>query len=469
MILLIGFTLFTLALFAFALIGKHKALAIIAGSILLFAARTALVSYEAIPQGEDLHICGTIDEVSVSKPGTVVLRNVTVEGDRYYSRLKLSIKTPCSVPALGDRIETICQVKPPNIRFDNYNERLSFLSDGISAKATCEEYEITAHDRLPLKQKLNSSRNYLINRIAFLFPDNAALFQGFLLGEKTGIDEADIDCFRETGTAHLLTLSGFHVGIITALLFLVLPKRFPKLRFILISLFLLFYCAISAFSASIFRASIMCECMLLSDVFERRRDSLSALSLAALIILLVFPYKLYSVGFRLSFAATIGIVLIGSCEAPSARGPVLRKALGALTVSLGASAATVLITAQYFGYFASYSLLSNVTAVPVFSLAITLGAAALIIGSPFPAVGRLIAFIPDKLCSGGMLILNWIKAMPYSLISVIPPSTLSGILMLALMFSISAYVLKPLKTRLRYAFCIFLVFTASLAADIIRA
>ncbi|MBO4563325.1 MAG: ComEC/Rec2 family competence protein [Clostridia bacterium] len=458
----------TCAIAAYSFIKGKKAAFVFIAAFLIAFARMAVAAPAHIEAGE-YDVSGVVSEISDTKTNVVTVSDVRLNGRRLDYKLKLTLSSQEEVLSVGCGIEARCYVSEPVKVFGSYNERLSLLSNGISVKGECASAEIVSRNRLPVKQWLLSVKEAIRNRIYYLFPENAPIAAGFLLGDRSGIDETDQDSFLATGTAHILSLSGFHVGILTAVLFFLLPKRSPLLRFTVIGLFLLCYCAITAFSASLVRASVMCMCFLLADLTRDRRDPLSSLSLAAIIILLVSPYKLWSVGFRLSFAASFGILLITAGGGYSSTNRIWRKLSSGLIVTAAATAATALISAQYFHTFPTYGILANAAVVPIFSAAITLSFAATLIGIPFPAAGKILAFAPDKLIGFAMLILQKIRALPYSQLNVISPSTLSGILMLLLMFAISPYILRPMKTRLKVFLGVFLVFTASVIADIIRA
>lgn len=452
------------AAFVFGLVRRKPIIWLLALFIAFGLMRAAVAIPKAVPEGTKL-VCGTVESVSEKKPGVVTLRSVTADGESLYCKVQASLPAEC-VPGIGERIEFSSELKSPSRRFEGYDERLVLLGDGIGYKASAESYETLDTGRLPVLRALADARRFLLTRIEEVFGEGSGVVSGFLLGAKQGVDEADTESFRATGTAHLLALSGFHVMLLTSMIFLLIPKRFPKLRFIIGAVFLLFYCGIAAFSPSIVRASIMCGCMLLSELTERRRDSLSSLSLAALIILMVSPYKLFSVGFLLSFAATLGIVFVTSAGFGSSG--LLARAASSALATLGATAATLLITARHFGAIPLYGIVANVVIVPIFSLAIAFSFIVLIIGVPFPAVAGLLAWGPNAIIKGGLFILRKISELPYALIEVPRASALSILLSLILLFAVSGYVLRPPKTRLKLAGAVFLLFTASVIADIIR-
>ncbi|MBQ4341828.1 MAG: ComEC/Rec2 family competence protein [Clostridia bacterium] len=410
---------------------------------------------------------GTVAEASPDAQGKVVLKNVSLNGSPMRYGLKLTLAEDAPAPSVGQRISCVCTVREPTVRFASYNERQTLLARGISAVARADSYTVTGEGRLRSSAALYRVKAFLRLRIHEAFQDNGAVVAGFLLGDKSGMDEADVDAFRAAGTAHLLSLSGFHVGLLTAALFLLLPKRFPKLRAAAAGLFLVGYCAISAFAPSLVRASVMCACVLAADVFERRADPLSSLSLSALIILAVRPYELFSVGFRLSYAATLGIVFVLRHGAPGPRRGLLGKLINGACVAVAATAATALISARHFGVFPTYGIAANIAAVPLFSAAIVLCFAGLLLGMVFPPLAYAFARPGDILTGLAMRSLGFIGSLPHALVEVNAPSVLTGVLMLVLMFGISGFVLRPIGKRLKIAAVLFVLFTMSAAADII--
>ena len=454
--------------FVWALLKRKPVFLILSFCFVIGAARASL----STPPSVELNSCevsAIVYEIPEKEGGSYTLCSVKLDGEPYPGKLRLKLKSESDELRIGDEVRFVGSVKTSNVRFGAYNERLELLSKGVTAKAVSENVDVISSGAIPIKRCLSYTRSFLNERIDNIFGENAGIVSGFLLGDKTGVDGSDLDSFRATGTAHLLSLSGFHVGLLAGIFFFLLPKRRPVLRFIVIGSFLLLYCAVASFASSIVRATVMCMCMLLSDVTERRRDSLSAISLSALIILLFSPYMIFSIGFGLSFAATLGIIFILSAGSPSFRSPAVNKIVSSLLITIGASAATAMISARYFNTFPTYGIIANLIAVPLFSVIITVCFILLVLGVFFPQAAALLAWAPNRMIDGSMMLLNGISSLPYSTFQVGSPSVLSCVLMLVLMFSISAYVLRPMRKRIKIFLCVLLLFTASVAADIIRA
>ena len=464
-ILLCAAVLAAAVLLIAALRKKKLTACILLAALLIGAARMSLAKPDSCREG-DYTVTGTVFDISDSDPTVVTLVKVRLNGQKVNYKLKLS--TENGYAKVGQRIEAFCSVKIPNRRFGTYDERLAMLANGVSLQGKCSGFTVLSENELPFRTFFYGLRQTLHARIYELFVENAPIAAGFLLGERSGMDEADYDSFSETGTAHLLTLSGFHVAVLAGLLFFLLPKRYPWLRFIIVGLFLIVYCAVTAFSPSLVRASLMCMCVMTADLTERRADPLSSLSLAAIIILIVSPYKLYSLGFRLSFAATFGILMFTRNPLRISAGRIPRYLLGILTVTAAATVATSMFVANAFGELPTYGILSNLTAVPLFSAAVTVSFAALIIGLPVPVLGRGAAWAANRLIDAAMTVLGLIRRLPNSTVSVMRPSALTGVILLALMFAASPYVLRPAKKKVSIVLALLFLFTASLFADIIR-
>ena len=410
------------------------------------------------------HLSGTVSSSDTGKYFTV--SGVKLNGRSHKYQIRLCLKDPDSGrPSLGDTIEAEVIVEK---RFTGHSEAdLNSLSAGRSITAECENFETVSTGGLKLNRLVLFVRSAIGKRIRELFPDNSPIVTGFLLGDKSQMGYEELSSFRSTGTAHLLSLSGFHVGLISGFFLFVFPKRSRKLRFVFISLFLLCYCAVAAFPPSLVRASIMTAAVLSADLFDRRRDPLSSVSLAAVAILIVSPYELWSVGFRLSFAATLGIIFLSGIGDINSISRAVNRLAQTIAVTFSAFAATSLISARCFGYLSLYSLPANLLALPVFSAAVIMCFAVLVISFPFPAFAGLISWVPDKLIGGAESALSWLAGLPYARLETARPYAVSGFLLLILMFVISPYVLRPIKKRLLASVPVFILFTLSIVLSII--
>ncbi len=142
---------------------------------------------------------------------------------------------------------------------------------------------------------------------------NAGLARAIILGDRSDLDPELRTGFSRAGLAHLMAVSGMHVGFILLPVWFVLPwfRRTPALRLtglLLGGALLLFYAGVTGFSVSVSRASLMAFFMMLARLFHKPGTSMNILGAAALLLLLRDPLMLFDVGFQLSFLAVIIIL-----------------------------------------------------------------------------------------------------------------------------------------------------------------
>lgn len=141
---------------------------------------------------------------------------------------------------------------------------------------------------------------------------HAQVLKGMFLGQQSGLSPDVLDAFRNSGSIHILAVSGLHVGLIATVCFfgfslLRLPRKTTDL--LTIAAVVLYACLVG-FRPSVFRASLMAVIFLISRIIERDRDLFNLLAFAALVLLLINPAQLWDIGFQLSFAAVASIIYL---------------------------------------------------------------------------------------------------------------------------------------------------------------
>ena len=137
------------------------------------------------------------------------------------------------------------------------------------------------------------------------------LLAGLMFGDTSLMDESLYEQFRLTGTAHVLAVSGLHVGLLYAVVLKLLKKRGAVTQALVSGGLILIYAALSSFSVSVLRASFMIALNIAARFAKRRYDLTSAATLTAIVFLFFNPYQLFDSGFQLSFCAayTMGVAL----------------------------------------------------------------------------------------------------------------------------------------------------------------
>ena len=164
-----------------------------------------------------------------------------------------------------------------------------------------------------LKQKLFLFKETLVSKIFQVLPqEKAAFLSGLLFGERTEFSDNFVANLKNSGTTHIVALSGYNISIITvglASIFLYFTKR--KTAFWLSVLFVIVFVIMTGAEESVVRAAIMGIIFLISQQNSRLYSVRNAITLTAAIMLLLNPDLLvFNVGFQLSFAAFMGLVYI---------------------------------------------------------------------------------------------------------------------------------------------------------------
>ena len=208
-----------------------------------------------------------------------------------------------------------------------------------------------------------------------LTPLTLGLIKALVLGDKSELSPDFYNTLKSIGGAHLIALSGLHVGILASFTGLLLwpLRRFKNgeiIHFVFLSIFLTFYIFLVGASASVVRAGVMCVFLSFSILLQERGTALNALIASAFILLLFHPLYLFDVGFQLSYAALAGILLLRplfeTLWKPKNR--IIRFIWGLLTISFSAQLFTAPLTLYYFHQFPASFLLTNVVLTPLIML-----------------------------------------------------------------------------------------------------
>ena len=236
--------------------------------------------------------------------------------------------------------------------------------------------------------KAEMQRNLLEKRLqeSGLQDESLSLGAALLLGKRDGISRELRQAYSESGAAHLLALSGLHLGILYGLLHLLIIRRirFSQWKwFALPPLLLLLwgYVILTGMPLSLVRAAVMCTVVMIATLSQRATEPLHALSVSAMGILLVSPSSLLSISFQLSFSAVFFILAI--CSSPNTKPNFISRILQSVKVSAAAWMGTAPLAAYYFHTIPLLSIPISLILIPITTVIVYLSAVTLLVPHPF--------------------------------------------------------------------------------------
>lgn len=250
---------------------------------------------------------------------------------------------------------------------------------------------LTAHPLLTLRGRTEAHLHHV-------FPRHGALADALLLGRREGLDRELSDRFAKSGLVHLLAISGGHVALIAAALMLAgSVLRQGRTRVTWASLILVgVYLAVIGAPASAVRSGIMVGLGLAAVLLQRPSAALPIVAASSLVILAFRPTAVLDPGFQLSYAGVLGILLMRRAmlrRVPAAwlGHPAARWTVESLVVSAAAFVATAPVTAYHFGQIAPVSIVANLPAVPLTSLALVGVGVSALVEPIVPPLGQMFA------------------------------------------------------------------------------
>ncbi len=198
--------------------------------------------------------------------------------------------------------------------------------------------------------------------------DTSAFLTAVIVGDDSYLQPDTDEAFRTSGLAHLLALSGLHVGIIimfiTVCLSWMRPSRYGyRIFYILIIAASFAYAAFAGMTPSVVRAACMVAVLCVSAIFQRRANVYNSLCVAIFLWLVINPLWLFAPGFQMSVCAVLGITIaLRAVNAYRIRRTWVKKALRIVIVPMAAMAATAIPAMAYFHTFPLYFLPANILA-----------------------------------------------------------------------------------------------------------
>ena len=336
---------------------------------------------------------------------------------RWYPGYRVKYVT---IPAYGDtllltgRLRTARSARNPGeFDFRKYLER-----HGTAFRFSASGRGYRAHGAFhgfSINRVLNHVRNGIKSWITRFYPkDTAPILSALLLGLRNELDPEINEAFISTGVIHVLAVSGLHVGMILAIIWVLLSRMTERVRIFVTMPLLLFYALLCGAAPPVLRATVIVELYLFGRLLSRLSDSINLLGVAALVNLVLRPDDILYASFHLSYAAVLGIILIYPRLRTGLKsrlpGMYERKLRGyvadLLLVSLAAGISTLPFVLLHFGRFSFIGIVANIIVVPGVFAIVAGGVASLLLGSIWFPAG---AFIADNVDAIVHIVTSFVK------------------------------------------------------------
>lgn len=272
------------------------------------------------------------------------------------------------------------------------------------------------------------SKDFVVRTIRTVMKgDEANFLIGLLLGDRTEISEEIKSAFMNTGTIHVLAVSGSHVVLVAEIIFVIVGLlRFSRKPKILIAIAaLIYYMFLTGATPSVVRATLMIVILYIGKLFEERTDVYNVLGVSAIIILLIEPKQLFDVGFQLSFSAVFSIVyfypklnaLIPKIPEPLEEFKIMNWLWQLFAVSLAAQIGTLPFTAFYFGKVSIVSLFANLIVVPIVGLIVTIGLCGALLGILSMWIAAFFSEVNNLLAIFTLNFVKWAEQVPFAIVN----------------------------------------------------
>lgn len=397
----------TLAAMAMAIVGRRRGgwlmigLAAIAAGLGFAAAqwRTYSVAAPVIERRlGPIDVEGRVAAVEIRAEGRrIVLHRLQIAGrspERTPAQIRLTARRDVGELRPGDRVavRAVLLPPPPPAAPGAYDFQRQAWFDRLGAVgfAVGEWRKIGREEGWSWLPDLQSARQAVVERTLAALPGpEGAIAAALLTGEQGAIPPQALEAMRDSGLAHLLSISGLHIGLVAAIVFFAVRGSFALIPFVALRWPIKKWAAVAAFAAITFymlfaspgvptqRAWLMTSVVLLAIVIDRTAISMRLVAWAAFAVLLFKPESLLGPSFQMSFAAVVA--LIAAWEVTRSGFTQWRSGGGwprRASVALAAVCLTTLVAGMasspyalyHFNRFAAYGLAANLIAVPLTSL-----------------------------------------------------------------------------------------------------
>ncbi len=346
--------------------------------------------------------------------------------------------------------------------------------NNILYRQFCRAGEVRLYGQAEAKELSFTDRahNWCMLQLATYLPDakTQGLIQAMLLGDEVNLDEELRQSYTDTGIVHIIAISGGNVmiffGLISVLLWWLKDKKHFWVKYLVALPLVWFYVLMAGAGPSAVRAAIMFSLLAGAVIFQKNNNSLNTLFGTAFVLLCGQPMWLFSIGFQLSFAAVLSIIIFYSplYKLLSPPNKILRAVWKTIAASISAELLVAPLVIYYFHSFPLLFIVANVVAFVFMEVVLWLGMGIIALAW-LPAVAKAVGWVTIWWATYFDRIVVWLQQFN-------PPSfrrlVLSGfelVVVYILIAGIAAFLMKKQKAGLYAGLVACCVLVASLCTD----
>lgn len=253
---------------------------------------------------------------------------------------------------------------------NNFKKNHVYVVKGILKYSNCREniflFNTNIYENIPLYEK----RSNVFFKEVNISKTNQAFLKAFLFGDKSQLTVEQLKIFKNSGTIHIFAVSGLHViCLFFFVLFLFRFLNFSVKKRIIYTIIVLFgYLYLVDFSVSATRAYLMILLWSLSRLIGIKSSPYSLVCTTGIILLLIKPEHIISIGFILSISVVLSIIWIMNDTRLASKSIIISKLFQICLVNYAAFWGSFIVLAKVFGIIVPVSLLSNLVLIPVVSI-----------------------------------------------------------------------------------------------------
>ncbi len=283
------------------------------------------------------------------------------------------------------------------------------------------------------------------------------IIEAMTIGNQNAIPTEVRDNFNKTGTSHILSISGLHIGMVAATTFFIISlilksSEYLMLRFNIIKLasagaflMILIYALIAGMSVTVVRSALMALVFLCALFLDKQKDIFNVLALTALIILVVSPEALFDISFQLSFMSVLAIIYIVPrfssfsfsllAELPLWRQKIIQHISLSILVCIAATLGTIPLIVFYFNRVSSITIIANLISVPLLGTIALVFCMAFILCAFFsPIIAGFFIKIASFFVQISVDVINYLASLSWSAFSFTKPSIAEIVIFYLLIF-----------------------------------